>query len=189
MILKGEGKWCITETWLCDVIGESEVSIPGYRCVRCDRNRHGGGVPLFISDKLEYQVTMCGPNELEFLLVSVHSTNNVNEEVLMDRPPTNSAALDDLHSIFESLDIFLVLYYWEIFVITTIHFSLMHQLNDTGLNHHIPMDCLALMQQTAINCGGWCLIWYYICVVRCSTCRVQFWGPYCFLSISIMLPP
>ena len=43
-------------------------------CVRCDRNRHGGGVALFISDKLEYQVTMCGPNELEFLLVSVHNT-------------------------------------------------------------------------------------------------------------------
>ena len=27
-----------------------------------------------ISDQLEYQVTMCGPNELEFLLVSVHNT-------------------------------------------------------------------------------------------------------------------
>ena len=24
---------CITETWLCDDIGESEVSIPGYKCI------------------------------------------------------------------------------------------------------------------------------------------------------------
>ena len=24
---------CITETWLCDDIGESEFSIPGYNCV------------------------------------------------------------------------------------------------------------------------------------------------------------
>ena len=88
---------CITETWLCDDIGESEVSIPGYRCVRCGRNRHDGEVALFISDKLEYQV----PNELEFLLVSVHSTNNVNEEVyigLWYRPPANSATLNDLYS-------------------------------------------------------------------------------------------
>ena len=45
-----------------------------------------------ISDQLEYQVTMCGPNELEFLLVSVHNTNNVNEKVyigLWYRPPAN----------------------------------------------------------------------------------------------------
>ena len=63
---------------------------------------------LSLHDKLEYQVTMCGPNELEFLLVSVHSTNNVNEKVyigLWYPPPANSAALDDLYSIFESLDI------------------------------------------------------------------------------------
>ena len=117
---------------MCDDIGELEVSIPGYSCVRCDRNRHGGGVALFISDKLEYQVTMCRQNELEFLLVSVHSTNNVNEKVyigLWYRPPANSAALDDLYSIFESLDISVFssfIYSWEIliltFVITTIHF-------------------------------------------------------------------
>ena len=38
-----------------------------------------GGVTLFISDKLEYQVTLCGPKELKFLLVSVCSTNYVNK--------------------------------------------------------------------------------------------------------------
>ena len=59
---------CITKTWLCDDIGESEVSIPGYNCVRCDRNRHGGGVALFISDKLEYQVTMYGQMNWNFCL-------------------------------------------------------------------------------------------------------------------------
>ena len=109
VMLKGEGKWCaLQRRGYVMTFCELEVSIPGYSCVRCDRNRHGGGVALFISDKLEYQVTMCGPNELEFLLVSVHSTNNVNEKVyigLWYRPPANSAALDDLYSIFESLDI------------------------------------------------------------------------------------
>ena len=68
---------------------------------------------------------MCGPNELEFLLVSVHNTKNVNEKVyigLWYRPPANSAALDDLHSIFESLDVS-VLYSWEILISNfVIHF-------------------------------------------------------------------
>ena len=115
---------CITETWLCDDIGESDASIPGYNCIRCDRNIHGAGSALFLSDKLEYQITLYGPKEQEFLLVSVFSTNNVKEKVcigLWYQP----GVLDDLYSIFESLDIsvFLVLYSWEItFVITPIHF-------------------------------------------------------------------
>ena len=48
---------CVTETWLCDEIGESEATILGYICIRCGRNRHGGVViALSISDKLEHQV-------------------------------------------------------------------------------------------------------------------------------------
>ena len=118
-------------TWLCGDIGESEFSIPGYSCVRCDSNRHGGGVALFISDKLEYQVTMCGRNELEFLLVCVHSTNNVSEKVdigLWYRPPANSAALNDLYSIFESLDI-------SVFS----SFILLGDFNIDFCNHHHPL--------------------------------------------------
>ena len=41
--------------------------------------------------------------ELEFLFVSVYSTNNVNERVyigLWYQPPSNSTALDDLYSVF-----------------------------------------------------------------------------------------
>ena len=52
---------CITETWFCNDIAETECTIHGYRCVRCDRNRHGGGVALFISDKLEFNITVVGP--------------------------------------------------------------------------------------------------------------------------------
>ena len=52
---------CLTETWLCEDITESECVIPGYKCIRYDRDRHGGGVALYISNKLEFQVTMSGP--------------------------------------------------------------------------------------------------------------------------------
>ena len=32
---------CITETWLSPEIGDLEVTIPDYSCIRLDRNRHG----------------------------------------------------------------------------------------------------------------------------------------------------
>ena len=98
---------CITETWLCNNIYGSECTIPGYNCIRCDRNRHGGGVALFICNVLEFHVTMCGPMDLEFLLVSVFSANNANERIYIGiwyRPPANSVALDDLYSVLTSLD-------------------------------------------------------------------------------------
>ena len=72
---------CLTETWLCADIIESECTIPGYKYIRCDRNRHGGGVAVYISENLEFQVIMCGPSGLEFLLVSVHNVNNAHRKL------------------------------------------------------------------------------------------------------------
>jgi len=42
---------CITESWLCLDILDSEISIPGFQTMRLDRNRHGGGVLMYVSDK------------------------------------------------------------------------------------------------------------------------------------------
>ena len=39
------------------------------------KNSNGSGVALYVSDKLEFQVIKCGPNGLEFLLVSVHNAD------------------------------------------------------------------------------------------------------------------
>ena len=99
---------CLTETWLSEDIMESECAIPGYQCVRCDRNRHGGGIALYISNEFEFLVTMCGPKELEFLLVSLHNINNAHQKVyigLWYRPPDKNMALDDLYSVIENLDV------------------------------------------------------------------------------------
>ena len=92
-----------TETWLCDDIVPLECSITGYHCVRYDRHRHGGGVAMFLSDKLESHVVLC---DLEFLLVSVHNANNVRQKVhigLWYRLLDNYAVLDN--SLLENLDI------------------------------------------------------------------------------------
>ena len=64
-------------------------------------------------------------------LVSVFSTNNVNEKVyigLWYRPPSNSGALDDLYSIFENLDI-------SVFS----SFILLGDFNIDFCNHHHPL--------------------------------------------------
>ena len=39
---------CISETWLDDSITNAEIDLPGYTIERNDRNRHGGGVCLYI---------------------------------------------------------------------------------------------------------------------------------------------
>ena len=44
----------MSETWLDSTIHESELKIPGYVIERTDRNRHGGGVAIYIKDDINY---------------------------------------------------------------------------------------------------------------------------------------
>ena len=45
---------CLVETWLCMDILDTELSIPNYSIVRLDRNRHGGGVAMYIRNSVSY---------------------------------------------------------------------------------------------------------------------------------------
>ena len=42
------GVVCIVETWLGEEITDSEISLPDYQLYRLDRNRHGGGVLMYV---------------------------------------------------------------------------------------------------------------------------------------------
>ena len=44
----------VNETHLDSDILNEEVAIPGYWILRCDRDRRGGGVALYISDTIDY---------------------------------------------------------------------------------------------------------------------------------------
>ena len=35
--------------WLCPDVTAAEISLPGYSAVRLDRDRHGGGIILFVA--------------------------------------------------------------------------------------------------------------------------------------------
>ena len=45
----------ITETWLDSTIHNIEVEVGGYRIERLDRNRHGGGICLYIAEGIKYK--------------------------------------------------------------------------------------------------------------------------------------
>ena len=67
---------CIVETWLDDSVFDNELTIPNYCLVRLDRNRHGGGVLLYIRDDLSYNVIFMGPENLELLGITLYNGNN-----------------------------------------------------------------------------------------------------------------
>ena len=47
---------CLNETMLDETIANNEVLIDGYQIIRKDRNRHGGGVLLYIRDTINYKL-------------------------------------------------------------------------------------------------------------------------------------
>ena len=44
----------LSETWLNDSVSDSEIDIHGYVVVRKDRNRHGGGVCLYVNCNIAF---------------------------------------------------------------------------------------------------------------------------------------
>ena len=66
---------CITESWLCNDIQDTEIAIPGYQLVRLDRNRHGGDVLMYVLHKFIVKLFPTHPS-LE-LLTNVIITNIV----------------------------------------------------------------------------------------------------------------
>ncbi len=45
----------LSETWLDSSVNDSEIHIPGYVIERADRNRHGGGVAVYIKNDIDYK--------------------------------------------------------------------------------------------------------------------------------------
>ena len=66
---------CIVETWLSENISDSEISIENYQIARLDRNRHGGGVLMYIHNSLSWEILQRGPNDLELMALSVSSSS------------------------------------------------------------------------------------------------------------------
>ena len=47
---------CIVESWLDEDMGSNEILLPNFVSVRLHRNRHGGGVFLWIRDNFAFKI-------------------------------------------------------------------------------------------------------------------------------------
>ena len=89
---------CIVETWLSEVVTDYELLLPYYQIHRLDRNRHGGGVVLYVHNSLSCKLLLKGgPHNLEFLALSVTSALVANKFCicLFYRPPSSCVSIFD----------------------------------------------------------------------------------------------
>ena len=102
---------CIVESWLSDDIENVELTIPSYQALRLDRNRHGGGILVYIHNSLTYNVISKGPGNLELVLISVsqaNSTNSVCVGIFYRSPSSSYACMDDFYTFLENMDVSLL---------------------------------------------------------------------------------
>ena len=77
---------------------DSELVIENYQIVRLDRDRHGGGVLMYIHNSLTWEVLLRDFNDLEFIALSVSSgiTNTAKHCVsVLYRPPSSPVSFFD----------------------------------------------------------------------------------------------
>ena len=67
---------CTVESRLSDDIEDVELTIPSYQALRLDRNRHGGGILVYIHNSLTYNAISKGLGNLEVVLISVSQANS-----------------------------------------------------------------------------------------------------------------
>ena len=97
---------CIVESWLSSEISDDELAIDKYQILRLDRNRHGGGVIMYVHCCLSPKVLFAGDNDLELLIVSVSPEgSSCNCCIsLFYRPPSSSIeAFESLCTALQSL--------------------------------------------------------------------------------------
>ena len=92
---------CVVESWLSNDISDNELAIDQYQILRPDRDRHGGGVLMYVHCSLSPRVLSAGDHSLELLAVSVSPVgSNSNSKFcisLFHRPPSSGT------EVFESL--------------------------------------------------------------------------------------
>ena len=92
----------VTESKLDSCITDAEIHINGYTVVRRDRNRHGGGVLLYIKDK--WTVTnVCPREDFEMITVDIKLLNSPKITVgVVYRPPDSNVQW--LHSFEDHME-------------------------------------------------------------------------------------
>ena len=62
---------CIVESCLSMDISNNEVVIQGYNIICPDRDRHGGGILIYVHEFIPYKVILSGTLDLELVVLSI----------------------------------------------------------------------------------------------------------------------
>ena len=84
----------IVESWLSGDVLDGELCIDGYNIIHLDRNRHGGGVLLFIYSVFTHHVVITGNHKLELVIVSVRLSLTIAH--FYHAPGSNCIIMDNL---------------------------------------------------------------------------------------------
>ena len=98
---------CLSETWLDDSVTDNEIALPNYSIVRKDRNRHGGGVCLYIRSDLSFNVRSdLHTSTLEAVWIDLLLPKT--KPILVSsiyRPPDQHTFLDDFSVVLKQIGI------------------------------------------------------------------------------------
>ena len=85
----------LKDAWLCLDILSNKVCIINSSLVRLDRNRHGGGVAMYIRETIPYNVLLSGPTSLELLSITLFRNTFGLCQSVFYRPPTYTTSIFD----------------------------------------------------------------------------------------------
>ena len=84
---------------------ELEIEIDDYKILRCDRNRHGGGVACYIRNDLSYNIISVFPSEIESVFFETLLPNSKPVTVGTSySPPNQSIFLEVLNEKMNKID-------------------------------------------------------------------------------------
>ena len=97
---------CICETWLDDTIQDSEIHVDGFSVVRKDRNRHGGGVLIYVKNGIIFRSISCHQQaDVEAVFIVINEKAPVIIGSLYRPPNVPTAYMDSLLDCIEELNL------------------------------------------------------------------------------------
>ena len=95
----------ISESKLDEFVLTSEIQINEYDLLRCDRNRHGGGVACYIRNDLSYSVKSCFPKDIENIFFELLLPNTKPIVVgTIYRPPNQTNFMETFNENLSKID-------------------------------------------------------------------------------------
>ena len=95
----------ISESKLDESVLEPDIEIDNYKILRCDRNRHGGGVACYIRNGLSYNIISVFPSEIESVFFEILLPNSkLITAGTLYLPPNQSNFLEVLNENMNKID-------------------------------------------------------------------------------------